>query len=134
MNKDVKRGKISRIKSEGSIIEENKKIADHFNDYFVNIGHNLAEKIPPSNCSFVDFLDDRISDSIFFNPVLEIEVLDLVGKLASKKSTGHDGLSNFCLKSIIPGIVKPLTYIFNLSIVNGIVPQKNETGKSSPNI
>ena len=132
MNKDVKRGKISRIKSEGSIIEENKKIADHFNDYFVNIGHNLAEKIPPSNCSFVDFLDDRISDSIFFNPVLEIEVLDLVGKLASKKSTGHDGLSNFCLKAIIPEIVKPLTYIFNLSIVNGIVPQKMKLAKVVP--
>ena len=132
MKKDVKGGKISRILCEGSIIEDDKKIADHFNNYFTNIGHNLAEKIPPSNRSFVDFLDDRISDSIFFNPVIEIEVLDLVGKLASKKSAGHDGLSNFCLKAIIPEIVKPLTYIFNLSISSGIVPQKMKLAKVVP--
>ena len=132
MNKDVKGGKISRISFEGSIIEDNKKIANHFNDFFINIGHNLAEKIPPSNRSFVDFLDDRVSDSIFFNPVLEVEVLDLVGKLTNKKSAGHDGLSNFCLKAIIPEIVKPLTYIFNLSISSGIVPQKMKLAKVVP--
>ena len=97
-------------------------MADSFNDYFVDIGANLAEKISHSNRTFIDFLDNRNPSSIFFLPVLENEVFDLVNNLKSKKSVGHDGISNICLKQIIPEIVKPLTFIFNLSICNGIVP------------
>ena len=77
-------------------------------------------------------MDNRNPSSIFFLPVLENEVIDLVNNLKSKKSVGHDGISNICLKQIIPEIVKPLTFIFNLSICNGIVPQKMKLAKVIP--
>ena len=107
-------------------------MADCFNDYFVNIGQNLAQKIPPSTRSFFEFLDNRNSASLFFNPVLEVEVLELVNNLKSKKSAGHDGISSICLKQIIFEIVKPLTHIINLSISSGVVPQKMKLAKVIP--
>ena len=55
MNKNVNRKQLSRISVEGNIIEDNRKIADHFNDYFINVGPKLAQIIPPSNRSFMDF-------------------------------------------------------------------------------
>ena len=128
MNKNVNRKQISRISVEGNIIEYNRKIADHFNDYFINVGPKLAQTIPPSIIDLLwIFLENRIPNSIFFDAVLETEVLDLVKNLKSKKSAGHDGLSNSCLIEIIPDIVKPLTHIFNLSLCSGTVPQNNET-------
>ena len=80
----------------------------------------------------MDFLDNHISNSIFFDAVLETDVLDLVKNLASKNSAGHDGISNSCLKQIIPDIVKPLTHIFNLSLCSGVVPQKMKLAKVVP--
>ena len=120
LNKNVNRKQISRISVEGNIIEDNRKLADHFNDYFINVGPKLAQTIPPSNRSFMDFfffffffLENRVSNSIFFDAVLETEVLDFVKNLKSKKkSAGHDGLSNSCLIEIIPDIVKPWPYTY----------------------
>ena len=133
MNKNVNRKQLSRISVEGNIIEDNRKIADHFNDYFINVGPKLAQTIPPSNRSFMDFfLENRVSNSIFFDAVLETEVLDLVKNLKSKKSAGHDGLSNSCLIEIIPDIVKPLTHILNLSLCSGTVPQIMKLAKVVP--
>ena len=131
-NKNDNRKQISRISNQGNIIEDNRKIADLFNDYFINVGPKLAHAIPSSNRSFMDFLDNHISNSIFFDAVLETDVLDLVKNLASKNSAGHDGISNSCLKQIIPDIVKPLTHIFNLSLCSGVVPQKMKLAKVVP--
>ena len=55
LNKNVNRKQLSRISVEGNIIEDNRKIADHFNDYFINVGPKLAQTIPPSNRSFYGF-------------------------------------------------------------------------------
>ena len=55
LSKNVNRKQISRIPVEGNIVEDNRKIADHFNDYFINVGPKLAQTIPPSNRSFMDF-------------------------------------------------------------------------------
>ena len=50
----------------------------------------------------------------------------------SKKSTGYGDISNDLLKLIINEIVVPLEHIMNLSIVNGIVPDKMKIAKVVP--
>ena len=35
-----------------NIITDSNEIANNFNDYFVNVGPKLADKIPPSNMNF----------------------------------------------------------------------------------
>ena len=42
--------------------------AESFNDYFINIGPNLAHAIPTSSRSFHSFLDRQNPESLFFCP------------------------------------------------------------------
>ena len=40
----------------------------------------------------------------------------------NNKSMGHDNINPFPLKLALPYIVQPLTYIYNLSILNNVFP------------
>ena len=42
--------------------------------------------------------------------------------LSNNKSMGHDNINPFLLKLALPYIVQPLTYIYNLSILNNVFP------------
>ena len=60
-------------------------------------------------------------------------VLD-VGKYISmtdnNKSMGHDNINPFLLKLALPYMVEPLTYVYNLSILNNVFPTTlNKKGK-----
>ena len=114
------------------IIDDPLGIAEAFNTYFVNIGPNLAVNIPPSDKTFNSFLTNPNPNSIFFIPVDEIEVIDIVNNLKAKKSSGCDGISLFLLKQIIHEIAAPLTHIFNLSLTTGIFPSKMKVAKIIP--
>jgi hypothetical protein len=57
-------------------------------------------------------------------PVTEIEVIDIIKSLKNKNSSGYDGISNNTLKYCVNEISKPLTFIFNLSTVTGVYPDR----------
>ena len=120
------------IIEEGRKIEDPTEIAELFNDFFVNIGPNLAKDIPNTDKDFHIFLKNRNSQSLFFEPVIEEEIKDIVNNLNTKKGSGCDGITNFLLKSIINEIITPLTYILNLSMSSGKVPQKMKLAKVVP--
>ena len=65
----------------GGIISGNMNIAEHFNSFFTNIGPTLAEGIPKSDRHVESFLGDRVTDSIFLNPVTDEELLNIVHSL-----------------------------------------------------
>ena len=44
------------LKTETGIIHDQKQIAHEFNNFFTNIGQNLANKIPVAHKSFEDYL------------------------------------------------------------------------------
>jgi hypothetical protein len=50
----------------------------------------------------------------------------------SNKSCGYDGISTNVLKRIAKEISKPLTYIFNLTFSNGIIPDKLKIALVTP--
>ena len=107
-------------------------MAKAFNYFFVNLGPNLANKIPDSQTEFHAFLKSRNSQSLFFAPVVEEEIKDIISNLNNKKSSGYDGITNFLLKNIINEIISPLTYILNQSLFRGKVPQKMKIAKVVP--
>ena len=113
-----------QILKDGLQIDDPQAMAEAFNDFFVNLGPNLASKIPDSQTEFHSFLENRNSQSLFFAPAVEEEIKDIVNNLNNKKSSGFDGITNFLLKNIINEIISPLTYILNQSITTGKVPQK----------
>ena len=132
LNKQKKKVSVPKIKIDGNLIDNPKDIAESFNEYFVNVGPNLARNIPNCDKKFDDYLTNRNSHAMFFAPALECEILDIVHNFQSKRSCGHDGFDNSTLKKIMPAIVQPFAYICNLSMTSGVFPQKMKLAKIIP--
>ena len=116
----------------GGIISGNMNIAEHFNSFFTNIGPTLAEGIPKSDRHVESFLGDRVTDSIFLNPVTDEELLNIVHNAKDKKSKGYDGIDMCMLKKIIPHILTPLRHICNTSLSQGIFPDEMKIARIIP--
>ena len=128
INTVFKRGNyhnIIEMKIGDKIEKESQVIAEEFNNYFVNIGPNLAKEIASPQKQFHTFLHDPISKSLFLTPTNEQEVLNIIKQLKNKSSFGFDNISNNLLKDVAPQIIKPLVYIFNLSIQTGTIKNEN---------
>ena len=112
---------------------DNEEIANHFNNFFVNIGTILSNSIEPcQGTQPTDFLKNQVSESMYMYPVTEKEVSEIVSGCKSKTSYGHDEISMKTVKHVIKQIVRPLTYIFNRSLITGIFPNDMKTAKVIP--
>lgn len=96
------------------------EIANSLNEYFVNVGANLASSIPHSDLNPTDLIDHSPS-SIYLVPVVEGELLRCLSQLKDG-SAGHDCLKPTVIKQCKEFLVAPLTFIYNLSITEGCVP------------
>ena len=103
--------------------------------FFVNIGQNLAKNIePPSeNVTVENFLGNRNNQCIFLSSVEESEIIEIVKNWKNKKSTGFDNILDMTIvKQVIPHIVKPVSYICNMSLTSGIFPNNMKIAKVIP--
>ncbi|KAE8740176.1 hypothetical protein FOCC_FOCC014340 [Frankliniella occidentalis] len=92
------------------------EVANSFNSYFINSVQALvttpddsAEKNVKSTCS-----------SIAFTPLTENEVHNIIRRMKNKTSTGVDGIPSTVVKKTAAQIIKPLTFILNASIEEGL--------------
>ena len=77
LNKPKKNTNISKtfVDASSNFIEDPKVIANKFNEYFINIGPNLANKIQcKENDSFEKYLTGSYHSSMFFDPITENEL------------------------------------------------------------
>lgn len=110
------------------------------NDYFANVGPNLAKKIhvTDTNGSINATKDTSKNtagecENVFdFNVVTEDYVKDKLLSLSDDKATGIDDISCKLLKMGADEIVSPLTYIINLSLTKGIFPKKWKKARICP--
>ena len=79
------------------------------------MGPNLAKEIPTHHNSFKKFFKAKVFCFSVLDPVTDDEVFNEIKQLNENKSSGHD--DNISSKVISSYIVKPLTYIFNLSFL-----------------
>ena len=82
----INKNKSSRIQqkfksNEGSTTTEKSVINEKFNDFFISIGPSLARKIPEQNISRSQFMGDRVTNTIFLEPVTIEEVKNIVMSL-----------------------------------------------------
>ena len=116
-----------------SQVKGDRNIANHFNDFFVNVGPKLASKIePPDNASIFSYLGPSGKNSMFLNPVESQEVLNVIKQCKSKNSEDCDNLSMNVVKHIISAVIVPFTHICNLSFLNGVVPDSMKIAKIIP--
>ena len=115
----------------GTIVEDSKTISNQFNDYFVNIGNSLAEKIQPTNRNFSDYLRGNYVNSLFLNPTNEDEIDRIIMNFKDSAS-GWDDIAPKVIKSVKDHIKTVLVYLCNLSFITGIVPKELKLAKVVP--
>ena len=86
-------------------------ISNKFNDFFFNVGPSVANKIPHQDTPPEYYLRNRASYSFYLEPFTENK---------KEAAAGHDGLRTSILKLSLPHISSPLTYVINLSFIEGI--------------
>ncbi|XP_065674200.1 uncharacterized protein LOC136091145 [Hydra vulgaris] len=116
---------------DGEMISNKETIVEKLNDYFLEVGPNLASKIPKNTTNFKSYIKPT---NISMKEVsLNItEVRNAYNRLKNNKSAGVDQISVNVVKAIFDIIEPSLFHIFNLSIQSGIVPEKLKIAKISP--
>ena len=97
------------------MISDGTLISNTFNEFFVNVGPNLAKKILNQNISPLQFMSDPLMNSIFLSLVTAEETREILSSLKNG-AAGPDEIRASTLKSVSPYIVEPLAYICNLSV------------------
>lgn len=115
-----------------SVIKGDQKIANAFNNFFVNIGPNLGKNIPEVNKDFNHYMKGHYNNSIFLTPIDGQEISNIISAFKSGKSSGYDGISPSIVKETSTTIISPLVSIFNKSICTGIVPDQLKIAKITP--
>ena len=121
----------NNLKINKKSITDEKIIADKFNEFFINIGSNLAAKIPPSNVNFDSYLP-HLCTTLAEKSVTEEELKRAFFSLRPNKTLGYDNINVNVVKKIYEELKTPLMRIFNLSLSTGIFPDKLKITKVSP--
>ena len=102
-------------------ISDQKDIAKHFNEYFINVGPNLASNIPDTGQDFKSYLTENTliqEESILTDEEFEKAFFSL----KTNKSPGYDDINFNVIKHIYGTICTPLKHIFQQSLSKGIFP------------
>lgn len=81
---------------------------------------------------FKSYMDHRCPNSVFLDAILENEVLNEIKLLNASTASGLDDVPPKVVKAVANYIVKPLTYIFNLSFLTGIIPNALKIAHVTP--
>ena len=105
---------------------------DKLNDYFVNIGKNLANQCT-INPSFI-CNDQPLVENIEFNiPEIDENGLKRVmNQMKGRSAPGVDGIHLHIIKKFFDSLKGPLVYIFNLSIRSCVFPDSFKLAKVCP--
>ena len=113
-------------------LKRDQEIANEFNDYFVNIGPNLAESIPSLNNSENVNRLVNFPNSFILIPTTPNEIISIIEKFKPKTSKGHDNISNKIIKQTGAQIATALSHIINLSFEQGVIPADLKIAKVIP--
>ena len=123
INKNKGKTTVTKFKFNDTVTEDKQLIADKFNEYFINVGPSLAKDIPKNQFTPHKYLNNRIIDSIYLNPVIEEEVVKIISKFKDT-AAGWDGIKPSIIKSIKDIIKAPLTHVCNISLITGVFPDE----------
>jgi len=121
----------------GEPILDSRTTAETFNEFFTNVFKSVSNS--PSllentyEQKIVNDVKDKLSNSSFQIPeVLEDFVHKELKSLDETKSTGLDDIGPRILKLSFDVISRPITKMFNISLIKGKFPGKFKTAKVTP--
>ncbi len=129
---DLKYDLPSQFTHNGQEIKDKKKIAQQFNNFFSKIGQHISDDVPQSPIHYTEYLRHRNIHSFFLDPVAYQDIIDITVKFKTKSSMDCNNVSSKLMKATIKNTAHPLTHLFNLSLVSGIVPDDMKISKVVP--
>ena len=132
VGKKQKQRKISKIEINGNLTEDSEIVADHFNNYFANVGSDLAKKIPNCVENPIDYLKGRQADSMFFTPTTQFEIIDIISNLKNTNSVGHDNIPFRVIKHCSSELAEIICHVINQSMTDGVFPDCLKIAKIVP--
>ena len=101
--------------------------------FFVGVGPNFAAGIKkPDNACVEDYLPQPTADTMYLDPVNEMEIINTVKAFGNKNSLDCHGLNMSLIKQIIGPIATPFAHICNLSFESGVFPDSMKVAKVVP--
>ena len=99
-----------------SIVSDKTKIANGFNDYFVNVGSSLSSNIH-CNVNPLSYVEANPNSMVTPSPTVG-DIINVISSL-NNSSAGYDEMPASILKKCIDEYITPITYLVNLSIRQG---------------
>ena len=94
----------------GATTNDGNVIANKFNTFFVKVGTVLANSIAPTDKNPVDYIQQDVMNTLYFDPVTENEICKINGSLKDS-AAGWDDLKSSMIKHIKESITFRL-YIY----------------------
>ena len=118
----------------GKCVSDKNVAVNKFNQYFVNVGVDLANKIPvpKQNKSFHDYMPKTNECNLFLSPVLQEDIITAVKNCKSKTSCEHNNIDMVIIKQVINYIAKPLAHVCSTSFEHGVFPDNMKVAKVVP--
>ena len=130
-NKSSSKGKKATFHASNGGPLSDGEVADQFNNFFVNVGPTLANKIPNTSVDPLSYIRSVNEESILLNHVTSDEVTDIIKGLRNS-SPGWDEISAKIVKKTYSHFLIPLTYVCNLSITKGCFPKELKLARVIP--
>ena len=83
----------------------------------------MANSIAPTDKNPVDYIQQDVINTLYFDPVTGNEICKIIGSLKGS-AAGWDDLKPSMIKHIKESITVPLVHICNRSYVTGIFPSE----------
>ena len=109
-------------------IHDTKSNPEKFNEFFLNMRPNLANKVPQCDLTFKSYLP-TVDTTLKVTVLGKDEFEEALKSLKRNKAPGHDGLDVNIIISVYEFMNKPLLKIFNESINLGIFPENMKIAK-----
>jgi hypothetical protein len=116
----------------GKCVTDKTVISKKFNEYFVNIGPSLANKINTSEDIYQSYMKGNFINSFGLVETDASEIVSVVKSLKTKTSAGHDNIPVDIMKLAINHTASILSKIVNKSFTEGKVPNLLKIAKVSP--
>ena len=108
------------------------EIADGFNNYFSNVGPDLARSIGTSDYNFENYITRTNAEFSCFSTITTSTICHLLNSLSKSKATGIDTISSKILEIASPVIADSLSYIFNQAIILCSFPSEWKIARVTP--
>ena len=124
------RGGVSYFMINNERIENDNRISHEFNNYCVSVGSTLACKINVNSCIPLDYIQSNVQNMAIPN-YYENDVTLAINSLKNS-SPGWNNIPTLIAKHVIHCYIKPLVFLINRSLIEGVSPDELKLAKVIP--